>query len=84
MLRTRRFSIATKSLDWMTRCASLQAQSLRLRDTLRCALPNRFLALIRFLLPFLVRDKRFYSFLILRSSLLKNRGLSILFPSESV
>ena len=44
MLRTFRLSIATKSLDRMTRWASLQAQSLRLRDTLRCALPNLGLA----------------------------------------
>jgi hypothetical protein len=52
MLRTFTFSIATKSLDRMTRWASLQTQSLGLRDTLRCALPNLFLALALFLLPF--------------------------------
>jgi hypothetical protein len=41
-----------------TRWASLQIQSLGLRDTLRCALPNLFLALALFLLPFWVLDRR--------------------------
>jgi hypothetical protein len=33
ILRTFRFSIATKSLDCMTRWANLHTQSLRLRET---------------------------------------------------
>ena len=57
MLRTFRFSIATKSLDRMTPWAFLPTQSLGLRDTLRCALPNLFLALALFLLPFWVLDR---------------------------
>ena len=58
MLRAFTFSIATKSLDRMTRWAFLQTQSLGLRDTLRGALPNLFLALALLLLPFWVLDKR--------------------------
>jgi Zn-dependent protease len=80
MLRTFRFSIATKSLDRMTRWASLQTQSLGLRDTLRCALPNLFLALALFLLPFWVLDRRRYKRFIWRSSFLKNLGLSTFAP----
>ena len=63
----------------MTRWANLHTQSLRLRETLRCALPNLFLALARFLLPFESWIDDVANRLILRSSLLKNLGIIYFF-----
>ncbi len=68
----------------MTCWANLQTLLVSLRDTLRCDLPNLFLALALFLLPFSVLDRRRCSFLILRSSFLRNLGLSTLEPKLSV